>query len=75
MLPLFDEAEAPPSPAVSRIAVAGPEYTAFWSAFHLGAGDHDIPAIVGTDAVARYTRDGFRIGRLFRPLACMRETR
>lgn len=72
MLPLFDEDTAP-TPARARIAVGGPEYQAFWSAFHLGAGDNDMPSADGDDAVTRYRRDGFRIGRLFRPLACMKE--
>lgn len=72
-LPLFDPPPAPPIHG-PHVGPGTPEYAAFWTAFHVGAAGAR-PMAASDDRVGQYARDGFRIGRLFRPLPCMQENR
>jgi len=50
-----------------------PEYWAFHRAFALGAEGQTPPGVEHDETIARYAADGFRVGRLFRPLDVMKE--
>lgn len=74
MLPLFDEQLVAPQP-IKRITHDSPEAFAFWTAFKRGAEGQGPPAPEADEDVTRYAKDGYRIGRLFTPLPCMRDAR
>lgn len=68
-LPLFDEAPAAPPKIERETARPGSRlYFAFWTAFKRGADGQSPPGVEHDEALAAYARDGFRVGRLFRPL-------
>lgn len=72
MLPLFDgDGETP----VQRIGINSPEMFAYWSAFRCGVEGQSRPGEEPDERVNQFIRDGYRLGRLFRPLPCMREKR
>jgi hypothetical protein len=66
-LPLFDP---PPAPAAERIGVPGtPEFAAYTAGFRDGSQGHSKTFRYDPDdRVNQYYVDGFRIGRLFRPV-------
>lgn len=90
MLPLFEE-PAPLEPYVPPFALDGDERPkshrpspvrpghpccwAFWNAFRRGADGQSPPAVEHDELIAKYVADGYNIGRLFRPLPCMKERR
>ena len=76
-LPLFDEPVAPAPPKIERErAWPGDRlYFCFWTAFRRGADGQTPPGVEHDEAIARYAADGYNIGRLFRPLLCMKEKR
>lgn len=74
-LPLFDE---PPAPAVvdpDRMTVGSPAYHGFWTGFAKGADGQSRPGAEPDERVTAATWEGWRIGRLFRPLPVTREGR
>lgn len=65
---------APESHAGERVCVNSREYRAYQQGFHEGAANQTKIANFDPDArVTRYYEDGYRIGRLFRPLPCMKD--
>jgi hypothetical protein len=71
-LPLFDPPPAP-KPTVERIASDSPEAFAYALGFKQGAAGlaKTTSSRYADPRVLRYYEDGYRIGRLFRPLPCM----
>jgi hypothetical protein len=69
---LFRHAE--PEPFVGP---GSAEYDAFYDALHAGAADATAPVLDfdATERVLRYAKEGYRIGRLFRLLPCLKEKR
>jgi hypothetical protein len=68
-LPLFD----PPLPP--RVRTDSPCYFVYWQCFRQGREGQAFTYRDEDPEIARYALDGHRIGRLFRPLPCMKETR
>jgi hypothetical protein len=59
----------------SFVGPRSPEYDAFYDAFHAGAAKEKAPVLDfdASERVLRYARDGYRIGKLFSQLPCMRD--
>ena len=69
-LPLFD---APPP---KRNGIDSPEYFVWWIGFRQGAdGQSESYRYDDDDDLDARYHDGHRVGRLFRPLPCMKEKR
>lgn len=69
VLPLFDGPDGGP---VERLGTKSPEHFAYWVGFRQGAGSQGKSYRYDPDdRVNQYYEDGYRIGRLFRPLPCM----
>ena len=70
-LPLFDErhVEGP------KLTPDTPEYQVFWRQLRTGYEGQPFTFSDPDERLMRYARDGHRIGRLFRPLPCVMETR
>lgn len=80
---LFDEPAAPPPagtpfeldgderPRCYRPATLArygtPTYDAYWTAFGRGLDGVGPPGVEHDDTIARYARDGYRLGKLCRP--------
>lgn len=76
-LPLFDEPVAPAPPVLERekVGPGHPAYFSFWQAFKRGADGQSPPGVEHDEQIAAYAADGYNVGRLFRPLDCVREKR
>lgn len=79
-LPLFaDDPPAEPKVPVERvrfypIRLNTPEYVEYWTWYRNGGKDDAAPNDVPEDPGLTYARRlGYRHGRLFRPLPCLRE--
>lgn len=77
-LPLFDEPEAPAPPQPVTVARESAAYgtrlyAVWWTNFRRGADGQSAPGEDGDPLAAEYARSGYRVGRLFRPLPCVRE--
>lgn len=88
MLPLFDDAPAPRADPLAfvldgderprshrppPVRPGHPCYVAYWTAFNRGADGQSAPGEDADEHVRAYVKSGYRIGRLFRRLPCMKE--
>lgn len=60
-------------PTIARQGSA--EHFAWWTAFNRGADGQSPPGAEHDEQIAAYAASGYRVGRLFRPLDVMKETR